>query len=453
MAEEKDNNQQPAGEKPGGIQLQVTQGAQVTKGAQGTQENQGAAPKKLAIQQPAVDLSKLMQPKPISYEFNCKNNVFFEAPKNINTIYYSVLILFILAVTWAYFSQVDEITRGDGKVIPSSHVKIVQSLDGGIISKLYIKDGDLVKKGQVLIKLDDTRFGSDYSQNYAQLISLIAEIARLKAQINNETQINFPPELEEYAEIKAQQNKLFKSIMDSLKKETDSLEKNVRLSEQELNLIMPLVKQGLMSQLERIRLEKQLTESKSKLSEVTEAYKTKAQSDLAEKQSLKAALDEKLKGLKDRVNDTEIIAPTDGYINNFKLNTIGGVVKPGIDILEIVPIEEQLMVEAKVNPRDRAFIKQDQAATIKFPAYDSSIYGSLDAIVTNISADTYKDEKNNEFYLVRLSTDKTYLLDNPKYKIIPGMAANVSILTGKKTILFYLLRPVTKVKEFALKER
>lgn len=423
-----------------GVQLNIKQGS----------ENNT---KTLNIQQPPIDPKKLMPPKIVNYEFNCKNNVFFEAPKNINAIYYSVLVLFILAITWAYFSQVDEITRGEGKVIPSSHVKIIQSLDGGIISKFYVKDGDLVKKGQVLIKLDDTRFGSDYSQNYAQLITLIAEIARLKAQINNATQIDFPKELDNYPEVKSGQNKLFKSVIASLKQETESLEKNLRLSEQELNLVMPLVKQGLMSQLERIRLEKQVTESKSKLSEVIETFKTKAQTDLTDKENIKVALEEKLKGLKDRMKYTEITAPVEGYVNNFKLNTVGGVIRSGVDILEIVPIEEQLMIEAKVNPRDRAFIKQDQAATIKFPAYDSSIYGSLDAVVSSISADTYKDEKNNEFYLVRLTTNKNYLLDNPKYKIIPGMAASVNILTGKKTVLFYLLRPVTKVKEFALKER
>lgn len=423
-----------------GVQLNIKQGS----------ENNT---KTLNIQQPAIDPKKLMPPKVVNYEFNCKNNVFFEAPKNINAIYYSVLVLFLLAITWAYFSQVDEITRGEGKVIPSSHVKIIQSLDGGIISKFYVKDGDLVKKGQVLIKLDDTRFGSDYSQNYAQLVTLTAEIARLKAQINNATQIDFPQELDNYPEVKSGQNKLFKSVIASLKQETESLEKNLHLSEQELNLVMPLVKQGLMSQLERIRLEKQVTESKSKLSDVVETFKTKAQTDLTDKENIKVALEEKLKGLKDRMKYTEITAPVEGYVNNFKLNTVGGVIKPGMDILEIVPIEEQLMIEAKVNPRDRAFIKQDQAATIKFPAYDSSIYGSLDAVVSSISADTYKDEKNNEFYLVRLTTNKNYLLDNPKYKIIPGMAASVNILTGKKTVLFYLLRPVTKVKEFALKER
>lgn len=426
--------------KAEGVQLNIKQGS----------ENNT---KTLNIQQPAIDPKKLMPPKVVNYEFNCKNNVFFEAPKNINAIYYSVLVLFLLAITWAYFSQVDEITRGEGKVIPSSHVKIIQSLDGGIISKFYVKDGDLVKKSQVLIKLDDTRFGSDYSQNYAQLITLIAEIARLKAQINNATQIDFPKELDNYPEVKSGQNKLFKSVIASLKQETESLEKNLHLSEQELNLVMPLVKQGLMSQLERIRLEKQVTESKSKLSDVVETFKTKAQTDLTDKENIKVALEEKLKGLKDRMKYTEITAPVEGYVNNFKLNTVGGVIKPGMDILEIVPIEEQLMIEAKVNPRDRAFIKQDQAATIKFPAYDSSIYGSLDAVVSSISADTYKDEKNNEFYLVRLTTNKNYLLDNPKYKIIPGMAASVNILTGKKTVLFYLLRPVTKVKEFALKER
>ena len=241
--------------------------------------------------------------------------------------------------------------------------------------------------------------------------------------------------------------------MSSFKDEIDSLEKNLHLAEQESNLILPLVKQGLMSQLERIRLEKQVTESKSKLTDAIETFKTKAQTDLTDKENITVALEEKLKGLKDRMEHTEILSPVDGYINNFKLNTVGGVIRPGVDILDIVPLEEQLIIESRINPKDRAFIKENQAANIKFPAYDSSIYGSLNATVISISPDTEKDEKNNEFYLVKLTTDKNYLADNVKYKIIPGMTANVNILTGKKRILFYFLRPVTKIKEFALKER
>ena len=407
----------------------------------------------LDIKNAAIDPKKLTQPKIVNYEFNCKNNVFFEAPRSINIIYYSIIILCVLFVTWAYFSQIDEITNGTGKVIPSSHVKTIQSQDGGVISKFYVQNGDLVQKGQLILKLDDTRFSSDYNQNYAQLMTLVAEIARLKSQINNNSQIDFPAELNDFPDLKIGQTKLFKSIMNSFKDEVDSLEKNLRLAEQESNLILPLVKQGLMSQLERIRLEKQITESKSKMTDAVETFKTKAQTDLTDKENIKVALEEKLKGLKDRMEHTEILSPVEGYINNFKLSTVGGVVKPGMDILDIVPLEEQLIVEARVNPKDRAFIKEEQAATIKFPAYDSSIYGSLNATVVSISPDTEKDEKNNEFYLVRLSTDKNYLADNVKFKIIPGMTATVNILTGKKRILLYFLRPVTKIKEFALKER
>ena len=392
-------------------------------------------------------------PAPISYEFNCKNNVYFEAPAKLNMVYYSVLVLCMMFVAWAYFSEIDEITRGDGKVIPSSHIKVVQSLDGGVISKFYVKEGDLVKAGQLLIKLEDARFSSDYNQNYTQLMALVAEIARLKAQVNFRDNIDFPKELNDYPDVQNGQTKLFKTIMNSYQREKESLEKDLHLSEQELNIILPLVKQGLMSQLERIRLEKQLSESKSKLTGMMEAFKTKAESDLTDKQNIQISLEEKLKGLEDRMTHTEITSPVEGYVHNFKFNTIGGVIKPGIDVLDIVPLEEQVMIESRINPRDRAFIKQDQPAVIKFPAYDSSIYGGLDGKVTSISPDTEKDEKNNEFYLVRLVTDKNYLGDNVQLKIIPGMTANVGILTGKKRILFYLLKPVTKIKEFALKER
>ncbi len=395
----------------------------------------------------------LKAPVPISYEFNCKNNVYFEAPKKLNIVYYSALILCIMFFGWAYLSEIDEITRGSGKVIPSTHVKVVQSLDGGVISKFYVQEGDLVKAGQLLIKLEDTRFSSEYNQNYTQFASLIAEIARLQAEIIFSENIIFPKELDDYPDIKNGQNKLFQTIMKAYQSEKESLEKDLHLSEQELHIILPLVEQGLMSQLERIRLEKQLSESKSKLNSMMEAFKTKVQSDLEDKQNIRISLEEKLKGLGDRMMHTEITSPVEGYVHNFKFNTIGGVIKPGVDVLDIVPVEEQVIIESRINPRDRAFIRQDQPAVVKFPAYDSSIYGGLDGKVISISPDTEKDEKNNEFYLVRLMTDKNYLNNNIKCKIIPGMTADVSILTGKKRILFYILKPVTRIKEFALRER
>lgn len=430
------------------INIDAAKSAANTAGNKQAAANQGAA--NVNSKKGGVPLKA---PTPISYEFNCKNNVYFEAPKKLNFVYYSVVLLFIMFVAWAYFSEIDEITRGDGKVIPSAHVKVVQSLDGGVISKFYVKEGDLVKAGQLLIKLDDTRFSSEYNQNYTQLISLIAEISRLKAQISFSNSIDFPKELNDYPDLKSGQNKLFKTIMSSYDSERLSLEKDVHLSQQELNIVLPLVQQGLMSQLERIRLEKQLAESKSKLSSMLEAFKTKAESDLADKQNTKISLEEKLKGLEDRTTHTEIVSPVEGYVHNFKFNTVGGVIKPGVDVLDIVPVEDQVMIESRINPRDRAFIRQDQPAVVKFPAYDSAIYGGLDGKVISISPDTEKDEKNNEFYLVRLVTDKNYLNNNIKLKIIPGMTANVSILTGKKRILLYILKPVTRIKEFALQER
>jgi adhesin transport system membrane fusion protein len=284
-------------------------------------------------------------------------------------------------------------------------------------------------------------------------MALMSEAARFKAQVNFAEKITFPAVLNEYPDLKHSQTKLFNKIMSSYKKEKAALEQNVELSKQELEIVLPLVKDGLMSQLERIRLEKQLSEAKSNLSIMLGEFKTAAEADLTEKQNTIISLQEKLKGLEDQMTRTEIIAPVAGYIHNFKFNTVGGVIKSGVDVLEIVPIEEQVVIEAKINPRDRAFIRKEQSAVVKFPAYDSSIYGGLDARVISISPDTEKDEKNNEFYLVRLVTEKNYVNDDKLLTIIPGMTADVNILTGKKRILYYLLKPVTRFKENALRER
>ena len=398
---------------------------------------------------------KKIAPKPqapVNYEFNCKNNVYFEAPKNLNYVYYSVGIFFIIFVIWASLAKIDQVTNGYGKVVPSEHVKIVQSLDGGVIEKIYIKDGELVKAGQLLIKLEDARYTSEYNQNYTQMLMLIAEISRLKAELLLSSSVKFPSDLNDYPEIRIGQTKLFTAVMKAYENEKESLEHDIKLSEQEAGIILPLVEQGLMTQMERIRVEKQVAESKNKLDSMVGSFKTKAQSDLAEKQSNKISLEEKLKGLADRISHTEITSPVSGYVHDFKFNTIGGVIKPGIDILDVVPLEDQIIIEAKINPKDRAFIKKDQAAVVKFPAYDSSIYGDINGKVISISPDTEKDEKNNEFYLVRLVTEKNYLGNDVTKKVIPGMAANVNILTGKKTILYYLLKPVVKIKENALQE-
>jgi len=442
------------------------------------------------------ELFRRMPSEETDYVTDIRNSVLAQTPRGGRMILYATLLLFFIFIIWAAFSEVEETTRGEGKVIPSSHIQVVQNLEGGIISEILVNVGDVVKKGQLLLKIDDTRFSSSFQENRAKYLADLAKAARLNAEATG-TPFRVPDEvMREKPEIGALEQQLYNSRMSEvqssmgikrqqanqrnlelreLKAKLTELTRTYALLQQELKMTKPLVAKGAVSDVEILRLEREASqregeiealkheipraqskyeESMMAIREANLNFSNKSKTDLTEVQ---AQIDESSStsvALKDRLDRTSVRSPVNGTVNRLLVNTVGGVVQPGMDMIEIVPQEGTLLVEAKIKPSDIAFLRPGQQANVKFTAYDYTIYGSLEAVLEHISADSITDDKGNSFYLVRLRTKKSSLgTAGHPLPIIPGMVTTVDILTGKKTILSYILKPVLKAKSSALRER
>jgi membrane fusion protein, adhesin transport system len=364
-------------------------------------------------------------------------------------ILWATLLFFIIALIWANFAELEEVTRAPGEVIPSKHVQLIQNLEGGIIKQILVREGETVKKGQVLLIMDDTRFSAQLQELQAQIAALQIKKARLSAEVNNQP-LKLPEHLQtalpdlaqtEIAQFKSRQNE--KKIMES----------NYKLTLKELNMTRPLLKKGAVSQVEVLRLEQKLAELRRSIIN----FESTALDELNKTKSELANLHKKLLGIRDQVDRTTVRSPVAGIVKQIYVTTIGGVVKPGMNLIEVVPLDDTLLVEGHVRPSDIGFLKIGQPALVKITAYDFLIYGGLKAKVVHISADTTKDKENKSksYYEVWVRTDKNYLMgkDNKKLNIIPGMQASINVITGKKSVLTYLLKPVLKAKQVALTER
>ncbi|CZH47074.1 Hemolysin secretion protein D%2C chromosomal [Legionella pneumophila] len=365
-------------------------------------------------------------------------------------ILWTSLLFFIVATIWANYAILDEVTTGQGKVIPSSEVQVIQNLEGGIIQNIFVKEGQIVKKDQILMQIDNTRFMASYAEAEKKIDALEIEIIRLNAEISD-TKPVFPDKfIKTYPHLVQDQLSLYESRM----RELNQLKKSLELAQKELDLTRPLLKGGSVSEVEVIRLERSVSEIKGNI----EKFKSEELDKLNKARSELFALIEANKADKDRLTRTTVRSPVYGIVKQIKMNTIGGVVQPGSDLLEIVPLDDTLLIEAKIRPSDIGFIHPGQKAMVKITAYDFSIYGGLDGVVEHISADTIFDEKTDKkeesFYIVKVRTDKNYLGTEKKpLPIIPGMQASVDILTGQKSVLQYLLKPIIKAKQSALRER
>ena len=404
----------------------------------------------------------------------------------------AVLVLAALLL-WAALAQVDEVTRGDARVIPSRQLQVVQSFDGGVVAEILVREGQVVEAGQLLLRVDETRATSGVRESAAQGVALRARTARLRALAEGKPFL--PPtatnaeetrtieeerrlyearlsELSTQLSINHQQLAQRQQELAEMQARRNSAQHGLELAQQELAQTRPLLATGAVSQVDILRLEREVTknrgddeqataqiarvqaaigESQRKAQETELIFRSEARRDLAEAMGKLNALNEGAVALADRVNKAQVKSPVRGRVQRLLANTVGGVVQPGKDIVEIVPLDDSLVLEARVQPKDIAFIVPGQAATVKFSAYDFSIYGGLDASVENISPDTIVDERGNAFYLVRVRTKKAGF--NDKLPIIPGMTAEVDVLTGKKSVLSYLLKPVLKVQAYALRER
>ncbi|ATU64959.1 HlyD family type I secretion periplasmic adaptor subunit [Piscinibacter gummiphilus] len=407
----------------------------------------------------------------------------------------SAVVIIALLVVWAGLAKVDEVTRGDGKVVPSRQLQVLQALDGGVVSEILVQEGQVVEAKQLLLKIDETRATSGVRESNAQGLALRARAARLRA-LAEDTAFKPPEvpaddveaqhillgeqqlyeakrsELNTLLSINAQQLSQRQQELAEMRSRKVSADRALDLGQQELTKTRPLLSSGAVSEVEILRLERDIARSRGESEQATaqiarvqasigEAqrkaqeteiqFRNDARKDLADTLGKLNALNEGAVALTDKVDKSQVRSPVRGRVQRLLANTVGGVVTPGKDIVEIVPLDDELVLEARIAPKDIAFIRPDQDALVKFTAYDFSIYGGLDAKVENISPDTVVDEKGNAFYSVRVRTTRTNFSE--KMPIIPGMTAEVDILTGKKTVLSYLLKPVLKAKAYALRER
>lgn len=418
-------------------------------------------------------------------------------PKGGRKILLGAGAFFGIMLFWASVAEIDEVTKGEGKVIPSSQVQIIQNLEGGILQEIMIKEGQTVNKNQVLLRIDGTRSGAKLRGTKMERYALEAKSARLKAEADGQTSFAIPTEVIKNApKLGRQEQELFRSRLEQLKAAIDILKQQVSqkkqevseleakskqlsrshaLAKKELNITKPLVKKGAVSEVEILKLEREvaqlrgdldatrlsiprvkstLQEARQKVEERKLQFQNEARGEYNETIARLEPLKESGAALEDTFRRTHVRSPVRGTVKQLLINTVGGVIQPGADLVEIVPLEDTLLIEAKIRPQDIAFLRPGQEATIKFTAYDFAIFGGLTAKVEHISADTIADEKGNSFYLVRLRTDRNYLGTEAKpLPIIPGMVAEVDVLTGKKTILNYLLKPVLRAKHRALSER
>ncbi len=403
-------------------------------------------------------------------------------------------VIVLLLIVWAALAKVDEVTRGEGRVIPSRQLQVLQSFDGGVVSEILVKEGQVVEAGQLLLKIDETRATSGVRESAAQGFALRARQARLTALAEGSA-FSPPPmggdpeearilqgekelyeakrsELSTLLSINGQQLQQRQQELAEMRSRKSSAERSLELGQQELAKTKPLLASGAVSEVDILRLERDLSRSRGeseqasaqiarvqaaigeaqrKIEETEIAFRNEARKELAEVVGKLNALNEGQVALSDKVAKSQVKSPVRGRVQRLLANTVGGVVQAGKDIVEIVPLDDQLVLEARMAPKDIAFIRPDQSATVKFTAYDFSIYGGLDAKVENISPDTVIDERGNAYYLVRVRTTRSNFSE--KLPIIPGMTAEVDVLTGRKSVLTYLLKPVLKVKAYALSER
>jgi adhesin transport system membrane fusion protein len=403
----------------------------------------------------------------------------------------------IALVAWAGYAELDEVTRGDGRVVPSSQVQIIQSMDGGIVDDIAVREGQIVKSGELLMRLEPTRFESSLRENESQVQALQARAARLRAIAEGRAFVP-PPDIEKSApDLVARERDLYESqraelgtqvsiVQQQLSQREHELQETqvhhnetlraIELLNQEIKATEPLVQSGAASEVELLRLRRDqsklrgdrdqakaqiarvqaaIQESRRKMSEVQLAYRNQRGSELTETLAKLASLNAGGTALADRVTKTEIRSPVRGVVKRMLVTTVGGVVQPGREVAEIVPMDDTLVIEAHIRPKDIAFLRPDQPALVKFTAYDSAIYGGLPAKVENIGADTVLVDqgpnRGEAFYVVRVRTIKSSL--GPNLPIMPGMVAEVDITTGRKTLLTYILKPVLKAKSEALTER
>ena len=420
-----------------------------------------------------------------------------DAPRIVRLTIWGVIAFFVFLIGWAHFALIDEVTKGEGKAIPSSKIQKIQNLEGGIVAQIYVREGQIVEAGAPLVRLDDTRFASNVGETEADRVAMELRVERLSAEVegrplnitaqarksvpqqaNNEEALYLSRRqqlADELAGLQQQVVQRQQELREFVSKQ-EQYRNSLNLLRQEIGMSEPLVKQGAISPVEVLRLKRSevetrgmmdgtslaipraqaaIAEAQRKIDETRGKFRSEALTQLNEARTDLSKTQATAKGLEDRVNRTLVTSPVRGIVKQMMVNTVGGVIQPGSDLAEIVPLDDTLLVEARIRPQDIAFLHPGQEAMIKFTAYDYTIYGGLKGKLEQIGADTVQDEeKKNTFYVIKLRTDRSHLgTDEKPLLIIPGMVASVDIITGKKSVLDYLLKPIIKSRAEALRER
>lgn len=471
-------------------------------GAPGATEGSGAQTKESALMRPfsaLVDkllgkVPKDIEERSTDFRLDADMAMMQQEPLRAVLLIRAAALVLVIFLVWAAIAELDEVTRGEGKVIPSKQLQVIESLDGGIVSAIHVKEGEMVQEGQLLVQIDETRFVSSVRENRSQYLAYLAKAARLRAMVDNKPFV--PPEEvvkedpktvdQERALYEAKRAELESSIsvarqqlaqkhqeLNEARAKRDQAAQGYELTSQELAVTRPLTATGAVSQVELLRLERdvsrfrgerdmsaaQITRAQSAISEaqrkienVELAMRNEAGKELSDVMAKLNGLTEGNVGLSDKVKQAAIRSPVKGTVKRLLVTTVGGVVQPGKEVVEIVPLEDALLLEAKVQPRDIAFLRPGQNALVKFTAYDFAVYGGLEGKLEFIGSDSITDEKGNSFYIVRVRTNQPDF-GRKELAIIPGMVAEVDILTGKKTVLAYLLKPILRAKGRAMSER
>lgn len=451
----------------------------------------------MAKKQFSLPLSSKETSEDSQYMSDINAAILYQSPIQSHIILWISALFVFTALIWANYATLDVVTRGTGKTIPSSHLQVIQNLEGGIVSEIMVKEGDVVDKDQPLLRLDDVRFSSSFKEEKIKAITLQASIARLQALANG-TELHMPAEIERnYFDLAMHERQLYNSKREELNSMIETIHQQIKQREQELveieskkerllqsyqmlekelRMSEPLVAEGAMSEVEFLRLKRNandlqgdlnaarlsvprlqasLSEAKNKINEQRTQFHATIVGELNTAKAEVERIGESIRAVKDQVSRTLVTSPIKGTVKQLKVATIGGVIQPGMDLVEIVPFEDKLLVQAEIRPADIAFLRPGQKAIIKLTAYDYSIYGGLEAHLDHISADTITNpDDGKSYYLIRLSTTQNHIEKNGQiFNIIPGMTADVDILTGKRTVLDYLLKPILKTKENAMHER
>ncbi|WP_338445092.1 HlyD family type I secretion periplasmic adaptor subunit [Pelagerythrobacter marensis] len=372
-----------------------------------------------------------------------------------NRLVWILCLLFATVIAWAWFATLDEVATGSGRVVPTMREQVIETLEGGILARLHVQQDDIVETGQILAQLDPTQASSTFEESAAKYRAALAASARLQAEVNR-TPLTFPAELDDFPELKQAERRLYDTRRASLAESERLIDQSIALIRREVAIGESLIEVGAASNVEVIRLQRQLADLELKKADLRSQYQVEARQQLAQANEEVEALAPVVRGRSDTLNRLTLRSPVKGIVKSIQVSTVGGVIPPNGRLMEIIPLEDRLMIEARMSPRDIAFIHPGQRATVKVTAYDYSIYGGLEGEVATISPDTIRDEVNPEIYYYRvfIRTKSNALVNDAgeRFPIVPGMITTVDVHTGQKTVLQYLMKPINRARE-ALRER